>query len=56
MNKKLAEEIRAKVYADTPVHASVLLAIEEWLADPDTERSGDETIESLTADVDETDS
>lgn len=43
----LAKQIRDEVYADTKVHASIVPAIEEWLADPDTERCNDETVTGL---------
>lgn len=51
-NRGWAELIYNKVYVHTTLsshddQASLWRAIEEWLADPDTERSEDETIESL---------
>lgn len=43
----LAKKILDEAYRNTAVHRSVLPAIKEWLADPDTERSDDETVTSL---------
>jgi hypothetical protein len=47
---EFAHSIFSTACVGQQVHESVLSAIMEWLADPDTERSEDETVKSLAAD------